>query len=194
MDLVLLSLLQGDVAAGWYGAAYKLWESIGLLPASLLDAMFPEMSRLSGDLDGLQSLRRFFRTGARTGLAAGLLITTAGVAGASLLISVVYGTGETYAPVVLPFRLLVCATPAMFLYLLGGHTLYTLGRQRQVTLAMLATGIVNVIVNLLVVPRWSYFGVAIVALLSNWLLWALLYPQAQRALTASGTERCPKTI
>jgi O-antigen/teichoic acid export membrane protein len=193
MDLVLLSLLQGDVAAGWYGAAYKLWESIGLLPASLLDAMFPEMSRLSGDLDGLEGLRYLFRTSARTGLAAGLLIASAGIAGANPLVSLIYGTDETYAPVALPFRLLICSTPAMFLYLLGGHILYSLGRQRQVTLAMLATGIASVMLNLLLIPRWSYSGTAIVALLSNWLLWALLYSQARRALKSLGTERCPET-
>ena len=84
-------------------------------------------------------------------------------------------------------------SPAMFLYLLGGHVLYTFGKQRQVTVAMMATGTVNVMLNLLVIPRWGYFGTAIVALLSNWLLWALLYPQARRALNSSGNERCPKT-
>jgi O-antigen/teichoic acid export membrane protein len=154
--------------------------------------MFPEMSRLSGDQDNLLNLRRLFRTSTQTGLVAGLLISTAGIAAANILIYLVYGPGENYAPVVLLFRLLVCGTPAMFLYLLGGHILYTLDKQRQVTLAMLATGITNVILNLLIIPRWSYFGTASVALLSSWLLWALLYPQARRALNPSRLERCPK--
>ena len=38
---LLLGLWQGEAAAGWYGAAYRLWEAVGLLPASLLDACFP---------------------------------------------------------------------------------------------------------------------------------------------------------
>jgi O-antigen/teichoic acid export membrane protein len=70
----------------------------------------------------------------------------------------------------------------MFLYLLSGHTLYALERQRRVTTAMLIVGVANVGLNVLVIPRWSYLGVSGVALFSAWLLWALLYVQARRAV------------
>ena len=99
------------------------------------------------------------------------------------IIILVYGPGENYAPAVPAFRLLVCAIPAMFLYLLGGHMLYALGRQRYVTKAMLVVGVLNVTLNLVVIPRWSYLGASAVALFSEWLLWGLLYPRARRALT-----------
>jgi O-antigen/teichoic acid export membrane protein len=70
----------------------------------------------------------------------------------------------------------------MFLYLLSGHVLYALGRQRRVTIAMLVVGLVNVVLNLIVIPRWSYLGAAAVALFSEWLLVTLVYPQARSAL------------
>jgi SAM-dependent methyltransferase len=72
----------------------------------------------------------------------------------------------------------------MFLYLLSGHTLYALERQRKVTRAMLVVGLASVALNLWVVPRWSYLGVSGVALFSAWLLWMLLYVQAHRAVRA----------
>jgi O-antigen/teichoic acid export membrane protein len=70
----------------------------------------------------------------------------------------------------------------MFLYLLGGHVLYALGRQRYVTKAMLLVGLVNITLNVLVIPRWSYLGASGVALGSELLLFGLLYLPARRAL------------
>jgi len=182
LDVVLLGLWQGDVAAGWYGAAYKLWEAVGLLPASVMDAMFPEMSRLSASGDGMGRLRALFRIGGRAMLAGGFLLAIGGALGARLLVPIVYGAGEDHAPTVLAFRLLVWAIPAMFLYLLSGHALYAVGRQRRVTAAMLVVGAVNLAANLVAIPRWGYLGAAGVALASEWLLWAILYGQARRAL------------
>lgn len=182
VDLVLLGLWQDESAVGWYGAAYKLWEAIGLLPASLLEAMFPEMSRLASTKEGRQRLRDLFRTASWTMLGGGLLLAAVGLLAATMLIPLVYGGTDNFAPVISPFRLLVCAAPAMFLYLLSGHALYAVGQQRRVTVAMLLIGLVNVTLNLIVIPRWSYLGAAAVALFSEWLLVVLLYPQARRAL------------
>jgi uncharacterized membrane protein YkvA (DUF1232 family) len=102
------------------------------------------------------------------------------------LIPLVYGRGEDYVPATQVFRLLVWAIPAMFLYLLSGHALYALGRQRQVTWVMLSIGVANIALNLVVIPRWSYTGAAVVALASEWLLWGLLYPRSRRAVAARG--------
>jgi O-antigen/teichoic acid export membrane protein len=113
------------------------------------------------------------------------VLAAAGVLAAGILVPLIFGTEGVYAPAVLPFRLLICGLPAMFLYLLCGYTLYSLDRQRRVTAAMLAVGVVNVVLNLYAIPRWSYVGAAAVALFSEWLLLAILYPLARRALAAS---------
>jgi O-antigen/teichoic acid export membrane protein len=185
VDFLLLGLWQGEVAAGLYGAAYKLWEAVGLLPASLMEAMFPEMSRLTSSQDGRYRLRTLFRSATWVVLTVGLVLAAAGVLAAGILVPLIFGAEGDYAPAVLPFRLLVCGLPAMFLYLLCGYTLYSLDRQRRVTAAMLVVGVVNVVLNLYAIPRWSYAGAAAVALLSEWLLLAILYPQARRALAVS---------
>jgi O-antigen/teichoic acid export membrane protein len=181
-DMILLGLWQGEVAAGWYGAAYKLWEAVGMLPVSLLDAMFPEMARLSGSREGSTRLRDLFRTGGPVMLAGGLLLAAAGTLGARGLITLVYGVAEDLDPSIVVFRLLVWGVPGMFLYLLSGHVLYALGEQRQVTIAMLVVGLANLVANAFAIPRWGTAGAAVVALCSEWLLWALLYPRARRAL------------
>lgn len=185
IDLLLLGLWLGESAAGWYGAAYKLWETAGLLPASLLEAMFPEMSRLSGNEAGLAQLRRLFRRGSAVLLAAGLALGLIGMLAAGPLVTLVYGRSGGYGAVVLPFQVLIAAAPALFLYLLSGHALYAVGQQRRVTVAMLVIGLVNIGLNLFVIPRWGFVGAAAVALVSEWLLLVLLYPQAARGLALS---------
>lgn len=182
LDTVLLSAWHGEVAAGWYGAAYKLWEAFGLLPSSLLDALFPELARLASTPKGKIRLRTLFRGGTAALGVGGLVLSGAGAAVAAWLVPLLYGPGEAYLPSIAAFRVLVWAIPAMFLYLLSGHTLYALERQRQVTGAMLIVAVANVGLNLWVIPRWSYLGVSSVALFSAWLLWLLLYVRARSAV------------
>lgn len=184
MDLILLGLWLGEAAAGRYSAAYRLWETFALLPVSVLDAMFPEMSRLAASPGGIRQLRLQFGNATKLMLLGGMLVAVAGLLSAAALIPLVYGSKADYAPSVLPFRLLVCAAPAMFLYLLSGHVLYALGKQRRVTVVMVAVGLVNVALNLVAIPRWGIVGAAGVALLTEWLLVLLLYPQARHALRA----------
>jgi O-antigen/teichoic acid export membrane protein len=98
------------------------------------------------------------------------------------LVTLVYGRSGDYGAAVLPFQVLIAAAPALFLYLLSGHALYAVGQQRRVTVAMLVVGLVNIGLNLYVIRRWGIVGAAAVALFSEWLLLALLYPQAARSL------------
>jgi O-antigen/teichoic acid export membrane protein len=186
LDLVLLSAWQGDVAAGHYGAAYKLWEALGMVPSSLLDAMFPEMARIAGQREGLNHLRALLRRSGPLLAIGGLLLSAAGTALAGRLMPLVFGGAETQSESVAAFRLLVWAIPAMFLYLLSGHTLYALGRQRRVTWSMLVVALVNVGLNVLIIPRWSVLGVTGVALFTAWLLCAILVAQAWHAFRPDG--------
>jgi O-antigen/teichoic acid export membrane protein len=189
LDLVLLSAWQGDVAAGQYGAAYKLWEALGLLPSSLLDAMFPEMARLAGEHEGRSRLRAILRRSGPLLAAVGMLLSAAGVTLAGRLIPLVFGRAETQAPSIAALRILVWAIPAMFLYLLSGHILYALGHQRRVTWAMLVVAVVNVGLNVVVIPRWSVLGVGGVALSTAWLLCGILLAQVRHALSLEDETR-----
>ena len=130
----------------------------------------------------MQRLHGLFRASARVMAVAGFVFAAAGAWAANTLMPLVYGAGGDYGPAVVTFRLMVWASPAMFLYFLSGHTLYVLGKQRRVTVVMLVIGLMNGVLNLFVIPRWSYRGAAFVALCSEWLIFGLLYPSARHAL------------
>lgn len=189
LDLVLISIWHGDVAVGWYSAAYKIWEVVSLIPNSLMNALFPVMSRLWSSQEGRHRLRALFNTGGWAMLSGGLLLAFGGTWAGSLFISIIYGDGARYAPAVMVFRILVWAIPAMFLYLLSGYTLYAARKQRQVAQVMWLVGVLNVTLNLIVIPRWSYLGAAGVTLFTEWLLGGILLARARHALVFVETGR-----
>jgi O-antigen/teichoic acid export membrane protein len=187
LDLLLLSLWQGETVAGWYSAAYKSWEALSLVPSSLLFALFPEMSRLSTSRAGLARFRALFRLGRRMMPLAGLLVAVGSTVWAPDLMALVYGRAEDLTPTIVTFRLLVWAFPMVFMTMLGGRVLYAIGQQHQVLRIMVVVGLFNLLLNLIAIPRWSYLGAGLVALASEVLLWGLIYRQARRALGSSSS-------
>ncbi len=180
LDLLLLARWQGDVAAGLYGAAYRAWEALGMIPASLLDALFPELSRVSADAQDGTRLRALYRR-ARSfvWLLVALLVLPCFVL-APHLMALLYGRNADLAAVTALFRALLFAFPFTYLYLLNGHLLYAVGQQLKVTRTMIAATAANGALNALAIPRWSYRGAAGAAILSQILLFGLLRWIARR--------------
>jgi O-antigen/teichoic acid export membrane protein len=186
----MLSFWHGDTAAGLYGAAYRVWEALGMIPSSFLDALFPELSRSSAHPEGLARLRALYRRGQRYTWIGILVLVVPAQLLAGAAIGFLYGrTPDTTIHVNL-LRVLLLAFPFTYLYLLNGHTLYALGLQRQVTVAMVAVTAANGVCNALLVPRWSSAGAAAAKLLSEALLFVLLWATLRRAfLRPPATER-----
>jgi O-antigen/teichoic acid export membrane protein len=173
LDLLMLSAWRGDVAAGVYGAAYRLWETLGIVPSSLLDALFPELAR-RGSAATRQQLQPLIRRGRRWLLLLLLALIVPCWWLAPWLIDVLYGDVAGIAAAPGLFRLLLLALPFTYLYLLNGHVLYALGRQRRVSAWMVAVTALNAGLNALLIPRWGMWAAAGVALFSEVALFAAL--------------------
>jgi O-antigen/teichoic acid export membrane protein len=185
IDLLMLSYWHGDLAAGLYGGAYRLWEALGILPAAFLDALFPELSRLGSGTEGWARLKALYQRGRLATWLLTALLALPAVLGAPYLIPVLYGRTAGSPVTAAVFRFLSLALPFTYLYLLNGHALYAVGQQRQVTLAMVAAVAVNALANAIAVPRWSYWGAVAVACLSEFLLFLLLQTLVRRFVLRS---------
>lgn len=180
LDLVLVAAWRDDAAVGWYGSAYRLWEALRLIPDSVFNASFPEVSRLFRSAAGRRVLQLARKPG-QWGLAlGGLTLSLVGLWVAEPLMAIVFGAGERLAPAVLVFRILVLAFPAVILYQQSGNLLYAAGRQRRVTYAVLGVGALNLLLNAAIIPRQGILGAASVALLSEWVLWGVLTSMANQ--------------
>jgi O-antigen/teichoic acid export membrane protein len=174
LDLLLLGHWYSDGVVGIYGAAYRLWETLGMLPSSLLDALYPELSRRAVLADRRAHLKQFYRRGVMALLVLVLVVGSASYWLAPQLMARVYGRSAGVVESTRLFRVLVLALPFTYLYLLNGHVLYAAGEQRRVLRAMTGVTAGNALLNGMLIPRWGIWGAVGVAALSEAVLLALL--------------------
>lgn len=190
-DLILLNLLKGEIVTGWYGAAYKLQEAFGMLPASIMFALFPEMSRLASQRGGLRQLKILLDFGRWLMPLGGITFAIIGSLFSVNLLTFVYGGENVAESAVTAFRIMVWVFPVSFLSMLYGHALYALGHQLRVLRAIAIIFVASVSLNLILIPRWSLLGASVVTLLTEIGLGVLLFLEVRRSPIRSAPVRFP---
>ncbi|GJL80170.1 MAG: polysaccharide biosynthesis protein [Nitrospinaceae bacterium] len=176
IDSVLLFLMIGKSATGWYYAAFKLIESLALLLASVRGALFPILSRTYSQNE--DQFNRLWAEAARYLLLIGLPFSAGTAILAPQLIDLLYGslyeiTGPVLQIMAIPFFLLVLNEFMAYLLLSADKT-------RSVLKIVVAAAIFNLICNLFVIPRWGLMGAAVVAGLTELLLFGLFFQSTQK--------------
>lgn len=174
IDTILLSKLLGDMYVGWYSVAYKLTFAFQFMPMAFAAAMFPAMSAyFVSDPTGLKRVfeKAFFYL---------MLIVVPiafGIAAlADEIILKIYGSA--YTPAILPLQILIFSLIFIFLQYPVGSLLNACNRQALNTTLMGVTMVLNVILNIILIPQYQLVGAAIAALASQvflfgaGLLWA----------------------
>jgi O-antigen/teichoic acid export membrane protein len=176
VDVLILSLLVSTVAVGLYGAAYRLLESTLVLSYAVAVAMLPTLSRLSRS--SVPSVADAYE-----GAAKAIAITLVPVGCvfalfAGVIIDALYGAD--YAPAASALRLLGGAAALYGFSHLGLYVL--IGQRRQRVIPWITAGVVvlNVSLNLLLIPRYSIDGAAFVTSLSELTLAILMTGAALR--------------
>jgi O-antigen/teichoic acid export membrane protein len=188
-DVVFLRMFAGDAELGAYSAAYKLFEGTMNLPAVLLAALFPVLARAHGDRGRQRRLEGLVI--AVLG-ACGLLVGLVLYVGRAPIIRV--GFGPSFGRAAASLRVLALGVPLLYCNFGLTHFLIArdLGRRN---LAFAATALVmNVALNLLVIPRWGGPGAAAATVLTEatltaCCLWALGWGPS--ALLASRRSPAP---
>lgn len=152
-DSVLLSILQGNQAVGLYSVAAKTMNAFQFIPSAFMAAVFPAMSnyyrsapqKLGQLLE--QSLRYLLIISAP--LAAGLFI---------LADKFVVSLGADYQSSALAVRILMPSLIFVFLSFPLGSLLNASNHQHWQTALIGFSMAVNVGLNLLLIPRFSYLG------------------------------------
>jgi PST family polysaccharide transporter len=166
-DVVILKAFVGDAEIGAYSAAYKVFEGLMILPAVLLAATFPPLARARHQRE---KQRRWEAALVALLLVTGIVVGGVVYLGSARIVALVYGAG--FARAVPSLRVLALAVPILFLNF--GLTHFLIARdleRRNLAFAGLML-VVNVAVNLILIPRKAGPGAA----------WATLITEA--ALTA----------
>ena len=165
-DIVMLSMMQGDTAVGIYSAAHKLFDPFLLIPAALMASLFPIMSALFESSH--ETLIKSYRLALKYILIMALPIVISVTLLSDKIILLIYGA--SFANSATALQILVLALVFIFASFVLIDLLIVINRQELETLCLGLCAVVNVVLNLTLIPILSYNGAAIATLFTNILL------------------------
>lgn len=167
VDSLMLNAFKGQTAVGYYAVAYKLTYAMQFLPLTFTAALYPALSEAYAKKEH-DTLRKVFMGSLRLLAAVGFPITAGLSALAPRVIPFFYGAkfaASIPAMSVLPWVLL-----PIFMDFAIGSLLNGSNRAHLKTTAMVATMLMNTILNAILVPLYGPVGAAWAGVFSFWFL------------------------
>ncbi|MFH1171097.1 MAG: flippase [bacterium] len=171
IDQVLLSnpLLVGARGASylsWYGTAYKLTFAFQFLPAAVVAAFFPAMSAYF--ISDKEKLKTTFERSLSYLLILSVPLSLGIYTLADRIILSLYT--RAYTASIFPLQILILSIVFIFLNYPVGYLLNAADRQRRNTIHVGIAMVVNILLNLFLIPRFTFVGAAISSTISSVLL------------------------
>ncbi|KPL85630.1 hypothetical protein SE18_16680 [Herpetosiphon geysericola] len=172
-DTILLSAFHGFVVTATYGVAYKLINFTQIVPPIVVNAIFPTLIRRSGD-------DRAGMSRAYAGTLRMLLNLAFGIAIIATIVAVPLTTWLADKPEYLPgsvyaLMITIWYLPCSYLNGLTQYVIIALGKKQAITKAFGLTAVVNLGLNIWLIPRYSYFAAATITIISELVLFVPLW-------------------
>ncbi len=170
IDVIMLSLIRGDNSEiGWYSAAMRLIELIGVVPALIVSALFPILSGLYKD--SIASLKKAYKTSFKY-----LLVIALPVAVGTLLLSerfiyIIYG--KEFVKAIPALQILVFALIFIFVNYILMNILVAVDRQKINAIVAGTCVLVNITLNLCLIPHYGYLGAGFATVVTEIVLFAM---------------------
>jgi O-antigen/teichoic acid export membrane protein len=169
LDQVLVFTFAGSVQAGWYAAAYRILDQAQFVPGSVMATLFPLIA--SAYPADLPRVRRLLQASAEY-LSMGSLGALAFTVVAAKPIMVLL-FGARFAPAATALPILMGAFVSISFGYLAGNMVVILGLQRRL-LAYATVGlIVNVALNVVLIPPYGFQAAAWVTLITEFTVMSL---------------------
>jgi O-antigen/teichoic acid export membrane protein len=170
VDTIILSVIQGPDAVGLYNASYKLIMVLLFIPIVFNNAVFPLMSQYY--ISSKESLSLTFEKLLKTMILVAIPIGIGTVLIAKKVILMIYGT--QFLGGVLALQILIWSTVLIFARSPFERVLESSNRQLTVTKVFFIGAAFNVVMNIIVIPRYSYVGASIITVLTDAIVLGLL--------------------
>ncbi len=171
IDSIILSKLAGDLAVGWYSIPYKITFAFQFIPMALVASLYPRFSEYF--VKDKAKLVYYFEMAVKYLLIIVLPIAIGIAILAKDLILSIY-TSE-FLPAVLPLQILMISLIFSFLSFPIGAFLNAGNKQTTQTAIIFCILILNIILNLFLIPQYGVSGAALAALAGNILLTVIGY-------------------
>lgn len=153
-DSVMLSIMKGDEVVGWYNAAYRVILALLFIPNMFITSIFPIMSKYNKtNQDSLKfSFERSFKYLTIIGIPIGVGTTIL----AKRIILLIFGV--EYVNSIVALQILVWSSVFIFMSITFANLFNSMNKQIIITKITGVCLLINVVLNLIVIPKYSLIG------------------------------------
>lgn len=170
VDSIVISYTQGDAPLGYYGAAYKIMQALLFLPAMWGVSVFPVMVTLHASARSslVFGVERSVKYLSIIALPAAVALTIL----AARVIQVTFGI--EYSQSAIALQILAWAMAPLYLSVCFAVFLQSTNNQGLYTKILAFCTILNILLNIIFVPAFSFLAASIILLLTSLMLLVIL--------------------
>lgn len=166
-DAFLLSYFKNFTEVGIYNLSYQIFQSLLVLPTYIMNSFYPLL--LKDFSSSLLKFKESLLKGVLLMAAIGFLGTVGTIFLASIVVQIITG-GHGFSGSVSALQILSLGLPAFFVSSLLMWSLIALKQYRPMMMIYLAGLLINVLLNVIFIPRYSYLAAAGVTVVSEYLI------------------------
>jgi O-antigen/teichoic acid export membrane protein len=163
IDIIMLSLMKNDTVVGWYSASYRLFETLPFIPIAFTTSLLPLMSKLKKA--GVEKIEDIAQKAVKYLIVTSIPIVIGSVMLAEPITHIIYG--DAYSNSVVALRILVFAIPFIYVNNLLNATLISTDRQQIVGINAALCVLVNIFLNLILIPSQAHKGAAMATVITE---------------------------
>lgn len=163
VDTILLGLLQGDLAIGWYSAGFKLIEFLLFIPIVYTGAIFPLLSNYHVSSKDL--LKLLYEKSFKYLFIISLPIAAAVTIFAKDIILILFQ--NSYYQSIIALQILIWSIPFLFLVNILGIMFVSINKQNLMLKITFLIMVLNIGLNIIFIPIYSYIGASVISVLTG---------------------------
>ncbi|MFH1590456.1 MAG: flippase [archaeon] len=193
LDTIMLSYFDSFEVVGWYNAAYSLVFALSFIPQAVVIGTFPVMSRYHQEGKSRKLLENLYRRSFRYLLIIALPVGIGATMLASRILDFIYG--DQFANAAVALQILIWAEVFVFLNYMMGFLMNSTDNQKKFTFITGSCAVLNIVLNFILIPIYSYVGAAIATVVTYFINFLLLDFFNRRAGFSPGLLRAlPRPI
>jgi O-antigen/teichoic acid export membrane protein len=163
LDMVMLGYMKPESDVGIYNAAYKIF-LLGIVPFQLIfSAFFPMLSRVG--FNKSKELKDTMKNYAAMIIGSGIVTGIGLLFFSERIVLLIFG--EKYLASSLPLSILAMNAIVISFNVFLGNPMMAWGKQKEYAIAISFGALANVILNIILIPKYSYIGAAYATLSSE---------------------------
>ena len=164
VDVLLLSALDSSESVGLYSAAFQILLALVMVPLALIRVFFPNFVQIVGSIS-VRKIKRIVRIYVMCFILYAIIAIIAIVPASEWLVTHLYDDKFLFSAGALQY--LMFGLPVIILNRLFNYVIVAMKKNREFLVITLIGVSINVVLNILLIPEYSFRGAAIATIISE---------------------------